>query len=85
MSLKINKTVGDISKVAFSLLLGGLILFWMYHDFKFSDIADVLRHDMTWTWMLLSFPFGILPRCSAAGDGACHWSLLESILATLQA
>lgn len=62
MSLKINKTVGDISKVAFSLLLGGLILFWMYHDFKFSDIADVLRHDMNWTWMLLSFPFGILAQ-----------------------
>ena len=62
MSLKINKTVGDISKVAFSLLLGGLILFWMYHDFKFNDIADVLRHDMNWTWMLLSFPFGILAQ-----------------------
>ena len=38
MSLKINKTVGDISKVAFSLLLGGLILFWMYHDFKLATL-----------------------------------------------
>lgn len=62
MSFKVNKTVGDITKVAFSLLLGGLILFWMYHDFKFSDIADVVSHGMDWTWMLLSFPFGILAQ-----------------------
>ena len=62
MALKVNKTVGDIMKVAFSLLLGGLILFWMYHDFKFSDIADVVCDGMDWTWMLLSFPFGILAQ-----------------------
>ena len=62
MALKVNKTVGDIMKVAFSLLLGGLILFWMYHDFKFSDIADVVANGMDWTWMLLSFPFGILAQ-----------------------
>ena len=44
------------------LLLGGAILFWMYRDFDFKGIEHVLLHEMNWTWMLLSFPFGILAQ-----------------------
>ena len=60
MSLKINKTVGDISKVAFSLLLGGLILFWMYHDFKFSDIDAVF---LSYALSLVIPRIGEFARC----------------------
>lgn len=49
-------------KVAFSLLLGGAILYWMYRGFDFHRMKDVLLHEMNWTWMLLSFPFGILAQ-----------------------
>lgn len=57
-----RKIINDTSKVLFSLLLGGLILFWMYRGFNFADIADVLCNGMDWTWMLLSFPFGIMAQ-----------------------
>ena len=60
--MDIKKATNDILKVAFSLILGGLILFWMYRGFNISDITNVLEHDMDWTWMLLSFPFGILAQ-----------------------
>ena len=43
----------------FPLILGGAILYWMYRDFDFHSIENVLLNDMNWTWMLLSFPFGI--------------------------
>ncbi|MCH4146952.1 MAG: flippase-like domain-containing protein [Prevotella sp.] len=58
-----SKNIGnDIMKVAFSLLLGGAILYWMYRGFDFHRMKDVLLHEMNWTWMLLSFPFGILAQ-----------------------
>ena len=60
--MDIKKTADYILKIALPLLLGGLILYWMYRDFNFDDVADVLRHDVDWTWMLLSFPFGILAQ-----------------------
>lgn len=41
------------------VLLGGVILYWMYRDFDFKRIEKVMLHDMDWTWMLLSLPFGI--------------------------
>ncbi len=31
----------------------------MYRNFDFSQIKDVMLHDMDWTWMLLSLPFGV--------------------------
>lgn len=49
-------------KVLFSLLLGGLILYWMYRDFDLKNVGRVLVHEMDWTWMLLSFPFGVLAQ-----------------------
>ena len=48
--------------MSLSLLLGGLILYWMYRDFDFENMEHVLLHEMNWTWMLLSFPFGILAQ-----------------------
>ncbi len=34
----------------------------MYRDFDFKNVSRVVLHEMDWTWMLLSFPFGILAQ-----------------------
>ena len=60
--MDIRQTSANIIKILSPLLLGGLILYWMYRDFDFHSIEDVLFHKMDWTWMLLSFPFGILAQ-----------------------
>ena len=51
-----------VVKILMPLTLGGAILYWMYRDFDFQSIRHVLLHEMNWTWMLLSFPFGILAQ-----------------------
>ena len=35
--------------VALSLLLGSAILYWMYRDFDFQLIKNVVLHEMDWT------------------------------------
>jgi len=49
-------------KILLPLLLGGAILYWMYRDFDFQSLSYVLWHQMDWTWMLLSLPFGVLAQ-----------------------
>jgi len=56
-------------KIVFPLLLGGAILYWMYRDFDFGSIRQVLFYKMDWTWMLLSFPFGIMAQVFRAWRG----------------
>ena len=56
------KRLQSFAKVLMPLVLGGAILYWMYRDFDFGSIRHVLLHEMSWTWMLLSFPFGILAQ-----------------------
>ena len=56
------KTLQTIAKILMPLVLGGAILYWMYRDFDFQTIGRVMLHEMDWTWMLLSFPFGILAQ-----------------------
>ncbi|MBQ7472371.1 MAG: flippase-like domain-containing protein [Prevotella sp.] len=57
------KTItNNILKILLSLVLGGAILYWMYRGFDFQQVKDVLLHRMDWTWMLLSFPFGIMAQ-----------------------
>ena len=57
-----KNTAKQTFKVLLSLLLGGAILYWMYRGFDFQQIKHVLMEEMDWTWMLLSFPFGILAQ-----------------------
>ena len=57
-----KKTINTIIQMATSLLLGGAILYWMYRGFDIKSIGNVMLHKMNWTWMLLSFPFGILAQ-----------------------
>lgn len=56
------KVLQNIFKILLPLVLGGGILYWMYRGFNFQSIRQVLFYDMNWTWMLLSFPFGILAQ-----------------------
>ena len=49
-------------KMIFPILLGGAILYWMYRGEDFNRIRYVMLEEMDWTWMLLSFPFGILAQ-----------------------
>lgn len=57
-----KKNLTNISKIVLSLFLGLAILYWMYRDFDFHRMGDVLANEMDWTWMLLSFPFGIMAQ-----------------------
>ena len=44
------------------MVLGGLILWWMYRDFDWNGLWDALNDGMNWTWMWLSMPFGVLAQ-----------------------
>ena len=57
--MKRTKISNVALKFVLPVLLGGVILYWMYRDFDFKRIEKVMLHDMDWTWMLLSLPFGI--------------------------
>ena len=51
-----------ILKILMPLLLGAAILYWMYRGEDWQQIRHVMTDEMDWTWMLLSFPFGILAQ-----------------------
>lgn len=55
-----NKLAKKALKIIFPLLLGSCILVWVYRDFDFSKVRDVLLNEMNWWWMLLSLVFGVL-------------------------
>ena len=48
-----NKHVNSVVKVVLPLLLGGAILYWMYRDFDFGSIREVLTNEMNWTLSLI--------------------------------
>ncbi len=56
------KTSNFILKVLMPLFLGAGILYWMYRGEDWQTIVHVATEEMDWTWMLLSFPFGILAQ-----------------------
>ncbi len=57
--MKINSI---ILKILLPLALGAGILYWMYRGEDWQTILYVATDEMDWTWMLLSFPFGILAQ-----------------------
>ena len=59
---KVKKITSKIFKIILPLILGGAILYWMYRGFDFHSVSHILFKEMNWTWMLLSFPFGILAQ-----------------------
>jgi len=44
------------------LILAAAILWWMYREFRWEDVRQAFASDMSWRWMLLSFPFGIMAQ-----------------------
>ncbi|MDR0186784.1 flippase-like domain-containing protein [Prevotella brunnea] len=60
--MRLKKLLYDSIKIILPLILGGSILYWMYRDFDFAKIENVLLRQMNWTWMLLSLPFGVLAQ-----------------------
>ena len=60
--MELRNIISNVAKVVLPFVLGGAILWWMYRGEDFSVISRVLTEEMNWTWMLLSFPFGILAQ-----------------------
>ena len=60
--MEMKTLLTNTAKIIFPILLGGAILYWMYRGEDFSRLEHVLTEEMDWTWMLLSFPFGILAQ-----------------------
>ena len=52
----------SILKIVLPLVLGGAILWWMYRGFDWATLSLALTSSVDWTWMWLSFPFGILAQ-----------------------
>ena len=60
--MELRNIISNVAKVVLPFVLGGAILWWMYRGEDFSVISRVLTEEMNWSWMLLSFPFGILAQ-----------------------
>ncbi|MCD8296280.1 MAG: flippase-like domain-containing protein [Prevotella sp.] len=60
--MDIKRIISNTLKIVMPLALGGTILYWMYRGFDFKSIKNILLNEMNWTWMILSFPFGILAQ-----------------------
>ena len=60
--MEMKTILTNIVKIIAPILLGGAILYWMYRGEDFMRLKHVLLEEMNWTWMLLSFPFGILAQ-----------------------
>ena len=56
------KTTKKIVKIGVPLALAVGILWWMYRGIGWGELMDALSQKMSWTWMLLSMPFGVLAQ-----------------------
>lgn len=57
-----KKIFSSTGKVVLPLLLAATILWWMYRGIRWDDVKQALSSEMSWTWMLLSFPFGVMAQ-----------------------
>ena len=54
-----KKIFKKVLQVVFPLLLGAFILFWVYRDFNFHRVGEVLWEGMDYGWIVLSLVFGV--------------------------
>ena len=54
-----KKIFKKVLQVIFPLLLGAFILFWVYRDFSFQRVWEVLIGGMDYGWILVSLVFGV--------------------------
>ena len=66
-----KKIIKKAVQVVFPLLLGAFILVWVYRDFNFQRVWEVLCHGMNYGWMLFSLVFGV----SACVFRGLRWKL----------
>ncbi|MBR4644358.1 MAG: flippase-like domain-containing protein [Bacteroidaceae bacterium] len=57
-----KKIFSSTGKIVLPLILAAAILWWMYRGIRWDDVKQALESEMSWTWMLLSFPFGIMAQ-----------------------
>lgn len=57
-----TKILRNVLRILLPLLLGGLILWWMYRDFDWDSLWRALNEGMDWDWMWISLPFGVLAQ-----------------------
>ena len=55
----IKKNSVNFLKIALPLVLGGLLLWYIYKDIEFGQIARVLNSDIRYGYLLLSLVFGL--------------------------
>ena len=54
-----KKIFKKVLQVVFPLLLGAFILIWVYRDFNFQRVGEVLLRGMDYGWIALSLLFGV--------------------------
>ena len=54
-----KKIFKKILQVVFPLLLGAFILIWVYRDFNFQRVGEILVNGMNYGWIALSLVFGV--------------------------
>jgi uncharacterized protein (TIRG00374 family) len=57
--LKNKNIIKKAFNIAFPLLLGSGILWWMYRNFDFELLKSTLNGGMNWWWMAFSLVFGV--------------------------
>lgn len=55
-----RKHLKSLLKILLPLALGGAILYVTYRDFDFSSVGQVLFHEMSLSWMMLSLVFEVM-------------------------
>ena len=60
--LRMKKLLKKTLKLILPIVLGGFILFWVYHNFDFTKVGEVLLHGTNWWWMFFSLLFGVLAQ-----------------------
>ena len=68
----VRKVFSSATKIILPLILATAILWWMYRGIKWDDVKQAFGSEMSWTWMLLSFPFGIMAQVFRA----LRWKLV---------
>ena len=55
-----NKRLKKTLQALLPIVLGIFVLYFIYRDYDFSRIGEVLAHEVSWDWMAISLLFGIL-------------------------
>lgn len=55
-----NKLLKETLQVVLPIALGSFVMYWVYRDFDFARVGQVLLHGTSWSWMALSLFFGVM-------------------------